>query len=332
MTRTRLGRRLVSIPAIFLGAAMFVLAAPVLLPVLAIVDLVTGWRRKRAMRLWAMVGDYLFHEVVGITASTVLWVLSGFGLWLGLPPLRRAHHRLQWWWTKALVGSMRRWLGLRLEIEGDHPGEGPLIVLSRHCSFGDALLPSVLLGADHRYELRHVLKRELVWDPCLDLVGNRLENHFVDRAPDDNTDELAAIAALAHGIARRQAAVIFPEGTFRTTERHDRAVERLRRRDPVLADRAARLQHVLPPRPAGTFALLDAAPQAEVLVLGHVGFEPFSSLAEILANVPFRNPVRVRMWTFERASVPDDHDERVRWLFERWEHLDAWVLDQHAPG
>ncbi|MCB0994333.1 MAG: lysophospholipid acyltransferase family protein [Acidimicrobiales bacterium] len=329
--QTKYGRRLVTIPGMLLTAIALAITAPILVPVLAVADLMTGWRRRRLLRLWAMASSYVWFELVGITVSGVLWTLSGFGLLMHVRAIRRAHHRLHWWWTGSLVRAMQRFLALELEIDGDLPHGRPLVVISRHCSFGDALLPSALLGEHHRYELRHVLKRELVWDPCLDLVGNRLENHFVDRAPDDNSSELEAIRSLAIGIRGAQAAVIFPEGTFRTPRRHERAVERLRGRQPHLADRAARMSHVLPPRPAGTGALLDAAPDADVLILGHVGFESFSSFAEIIANVPFRAPVRIRYWLHERATVPDDADARMAWLFEQWEHLDAWVASQRGP-
>jgi len=38
-----------------------------------------------------------------------------------------------------------------------------------------------------------VLKRELLADPCLDIVGNRLPNHFLDRHATDSGPELAAL-------------------------------------------------------------------------------------------------------------------------------------------
>jgi hypothetical protein len=55
----------------------------------------------------------------------------------------------------------------------------------RHASIGDTLLASALVGRPHGiFWLRYVLKRELLWDPCLDVVGNRLPHVFVDRASD----------------------------------------------------------------------------------------------------------------------------------------------------
>jgi hypothetical protein len=105
---------------------------------------------------------------------------------------------------------------------------------------------------------------------------------------------------------------------------------------PELAARAEALQHVLPPRPAGTLALLDGAPHADVVVLGHHGFEQFTSLKAIQRAVPFREPIRVWMWRVSRAQVPATRDERVDWLYEQWLALDRSVAarfpDTTHPG
>lgn len=64
------------------------------------------------------------------------------------------------------------------------------------------------------------MKQELLWDPCLDIVGNRLPNYFVDRAAKDTARELAHIASLARELAPGQRVVMYPEGTrFSETKR-----------------------------------------------------------------------------------------------------------------
>jgi hypothetical protein len=75
--------------------------------------------------------------------------------------------------------------------------------------------------------------------------------------------------------------------------------------------------------------LLDGAPDADVVILGHVGFEPFGSIPEILRNLGGTHSVRVRAWRFARAEVPVEHAARIDWLFDRWLELDAWIEDQH---
>ena len=73
-------------------------------------------------------------------------------------------------------------------MEGEADGaRGPYLLLVRHASSGDALLASSLVSAPNRMQLRCVLKRELLWDPCLDIVGNWLPNVFAERdAPDSS--------------------------------------------------------------------------------------------------------------------------------------------------
>ena len=60
---------------------------------------------------------------------------------------------------------------------------------------------------------RYVLKRELLADPCLDVVGQRLPNHFLDRQATDSTPELLALEELVTGIDESTVGIIFPEGT-----------------------------------------------------------------------------------------------------------------------
>ena len=202
-------------------------------------------------------------------------------------------------------------------------------MIGRHTSIGDAAIPAVLLGALLGLDVRYVVKRELQWSPCIDLVGHRLPHHFVERSTDDNRGELAAIRRVATGLDEHTSVVLFPEGTFHSDARHRRAVERLRSGSrPELARRAEQLQHLLPPRPAGTLALLDGAPDADVVVLGHLGLERFSSLRAIRRAVPFTAPVRVWLWRVPRAEIPEGVTARVDWLYDQWAALDASIAQR----
>jgi hypothetical protein len=61
----------------------------------------------------------------------------------------------------------------------------PVIVFLRYASVADTLLPAVFLANPNGLKLRYVLKHELLLDPCLDIVGNRLPNSFVQRSAGD---------------------------------------------------------------------------------------------------------------------------------------------------
>ena len=199
-------------------------------------------------------------------------------------------------------------------------------MLGRHTSIGDALIPAALFASRFDINTRYVLKDDLLWGPAFDLAGQRLRNHFVDRAPDDSTAEREAVQKLVDGLDDRSVAVIFPEGTFFSPARKERAVARLRELGhDEHARRAERLRYLLPPRPGGALALLAGAPQADAIIMGNIGFEKFTSLAAIYRSVPFRDPVRVWLWRVPNRDIPCDPLRQLDWLYDQWERLDKSI-------
>lgn len=328
-----LRRRSISIGALVGALVVATLAAPLLVVVAALVDVFERRRGWPHVRLFAMAYLAAAIELVGTLGAGVTWVVFGFGRGFHTRAAQRAHFGLQRWWTGALLTAAEKTLDLRIQVDDPAPAAaGNMIVLGRHTSIGDAVIPAVLLANLLGLDPRYIVKRSLMWSPCIDLVGHRLPHHFVERNADDNRGELAAIRAIGAGLDARTAVVIFPEGTFFTPQRRQRSLERLRNGSrPELAARAEQLRHLLPPRPAGTLALLDGAPHADVVVLGHLGFEQFTSLAAIRRAVPFRAPVRVWMWRVPRAEVPEGVQARVDWLYDQWLTLDRTVAE-HLAG
>ena len=330
-----LRRRSISITAVIATMVLAVMFAPILFAAAALVDVFTHRRGWPHVRLTAMAILAVVIEFVGTTAAGLAWMVFAGGRLFHTRAAQHAHFALQRWWTGALLTAAERTLHLRIQVEDPAPAvRGNAIVIGRHTSIGDAAIPAVLLGNLLRLDTRYVVKRALMWSPCIDLIGHRLPHHFVERNADDNRGELTALRAIATGLDDRTSVVIFPEGTFFTPERRVRAIERLRNGSrPELAERAEHFEHVLPPRPAGTLALLEGAPHADIVVLGHLGFEQFNSLGAIRRAVPFRAPVRVWMWRIPRAQVPVDREARVDWLYEQWFALDRSVAARmHRPG
>ena len=143
-------------------------------------------------------------------------------------------------------------------------------------------------------EVRYVLKEDLQWDINIDLVGHRMGHVFVDRTPENLEDELAPIRELGQRIDDDSTGVIFPEGTFFSEKRKARAVASLRKINDHHADIAAELQYLLPPRPAGTLALFEGAPDADIIMFGHVGFEAFGTIGDILDNLGTNQAIVLR--------------------------------------
>jgi 1-acyl-sn-glycerol-3-phosphate acyltransferase len=324
---TRWRRRAMTLPAYGVALVALGLLSPFVLPVVAGVDLCTDRRfpRTRCV-LFAFV--YLACEVGGLVASAALWL--GRPLWPREQWLAR-HYALQTAWAGTLFRAASRLFGFRTEITGDDAaGAGPLLVFIRHASVADTLLPAVFLTGRQGLRLRYVLKRELLWDPCLDVVGQRLPNLFVRRDGTDTAAEVAAVRALAVRLAPTEGVLVYPEGTRFTPAKQARRLAEIAARDLGRHARVSTLRRVLPPRLGGPLALLDACPEADVLVVAHTGFEGIETFGDTWAGSLIGRRVRVALWRVPRATIPRSDDERARWLDDLWEGVDAWVVEHEA--
>lgn len=301
-----------------IAAVALTVLLPVWAPLAVIADLVRGRTRVPTARLLAFALGWSWLETVGVAAATWLW-LTGRGR------DHRRHYALQRWWAANLMGVLRRTTGLTIEVSGvEALSPGPVVVLCRHASLADSLVSAWVVTSLAAKQPRYVLKRELLADPCLDVVGNRLPNHFLDRDAADSAGELSALTALAQGLGHDDVAIIFPEGTRAAPTKRTRALARIAERDPERAERLAGLQHLLPPRPAGTAALLAGSPDSDVVIAWHTGFEGLDTFGGILRSLARGAPrVRFAAIRIARDDVPssDDVPALTVWLDERW--LDA---------
>lgn len=325
------GRRVVTISLYLTLGVLWWLGAPLLLSVALALDLATGGVRRRARtRAFGFFGLYLMAEWLGVLAALLLGLFTLGGWLVGPARYLALNAALQRVWTEALFrGSV--WLfGMKVEVEGlEHARRGPLLLFVRHTSTADTVLAASLVANPHRLLLRYVLKRELLWDPCLDLVGKRLPNAFVDRRSAQRDAEVDAVARLAHELDPHSAALIYPEGTRFEPAKLARSVAKLRELGlPHLAAIADRYRRVLPPRLGGPLALLAAAPGVDVVFLEHTGFEGAATFASFWRGGLVGQTVRVRLRRVAAAEVPQTG--RDAWLFERWAELDEWVCAQPA--
>lgn len=322
-----LGRRLLTIPTVWVLAVVVFVLAPLALPLAAGFDLVTRRHGWPTTRMVAFAVTALWIETT--SEIRLLWALAT----RAFRRTDRTHedHHLIAWWVGRLVRGAERVCGIRFEVEGPADlGPGPLLVFAQHVSVVDAIYPAHLLENVHHRYVRYVLTRGLRFDPCLDIVGHRLPNWFVARGASDNAAELAALRTLATGMEGDEVAVIFPGGGLFTPERRARAAERLDELGAPQAGAAARLRNVMPPRPGGIHAFFEAGPDAHVLIVGHVGFEALASIKRLWQVLPVRQPIRIRVWRHERSEVPEDEQGRLDWMYERWAAMDDWIEEQQA--
>jgi 1-acyl-sn-glycerol-3-phosphate acyltransferase len=290
----------------------------------------SGWVALRSASVLLL---YLSCEVVGLAASAALWIW-GRAARVDTERWRNAHFRLQAWWGTTLFRGLVILFGLRVEIEdGAELSRGPYVLLLRHASTFDTLLAAALVSRPHRIQLRYVLKRELLWDPCLDIVGNRLPNIFVDRFSANPSREIPRLRELAHGIGARDGVLIYPEGTRFSRAKRARAIERFRREGKgQLLEYARGLEFILPPQPGGTLGILEAAPDADVVVCAHTGFEGATSLAAIWNGALLHQTLRIQFRRIPRRAIPSGRDAAFDWLRDEWRRVDAWIAERADVG
>ena len=283
-----------------------------------------------AIRLLAFLWVYLAAETFGLLALLAIWVASGFGAraaWL-----QERTWSFQQLWAAVLFGAARGLMGLKLGVEGDgEVAPGPVIVLVRHASILDNLLPSVLVARAHRIHLRYVLKRELLSDPCLDVAGKRLPNYFVRRGTGEAV-ERENIRRLAEGLTSRDGILLYPEGTRFTPERRERLLAAVAERDAERAQRLGRVENLLPPKVGGFLALLEGAPDADVVVMAHAGLDGLRLISDIWQGALVGRTIAVRFERTARSEIPEDPAARVQWLDDAWLRADGWVAGRLAAG
>ncbi|MEQ1704089.1 MAG: hypothetical protein ABMA25_28615, partial [Ilumatobacteraceae bacterium] len=114
-------------------------------------------------------------------------------------------------------------------------------------------------------------------------------------------------------------------------KKRERAIAKITERDPERGQRLAALQHLLPPRPAGSLALIEGCPHAEVIIAWHVGFDGLDTFGGILRHLARRpRPVQFHARRIARADVPEG-EAFTRWLDEMWLQSDAAVHALLSP-
>ncbi|MDX6665047.1 MAG: hypothetical protein QOG68_1253, partial [Solirubrobacteraceae bacterium] len=190
-------------------------ALTVLLPVALVVGVIVDcilWLRRRkpfmAVRLVAMAWCFLLNELRGIVSLTVINLVNGGR---DTPRRRRMVYNLRIAWARTHLASIRTLFGLKFEIEGlEHAGPGPVVVLIRHASIIDNMLPDAVVGHAHGLGLRYIIKRELQMLPTIDMGGRWVPTIFVRRGSKDTQGEVARLRGLAHDLGPGEGILVYP--------------------------------------------------------------------------------------------------------------------------
>jgi 1-acyl-sn-glycerol-3-phosphate acyltransferase len=334
VSRAQLFRRVVMAPAIIaLTAAVWVTLPLWLLVAAALSPLVPG--RWRVPRLAWLAILYATTESLLLLVMLGYWLASGFGRKVRSPYWEGLHYDLVQGVLWVFFVEARRVLKLDIVTEGPtpdvFPGQ-PLLVCSRHAGPGDSFTLIHTLTDWYEREPRVVLKDTLQWDPAIDVLLHRIPARFISPNPRDGEDLETQIRALATDLDENDAFVIFPEGGNFTAARRDKAIARLRRLGlEKMAHRAEAMTNVLAPRPGGFLAALEAAPEADVVMVAHTGVDHMLTVGDIWRELPMDKRLIMRWWRVPRAEIPEGRDAQIDWLFGWWERIDQWV-EENRPA
>lgn len=328
-------RRVVLAPAVVVLALLVLVTLPAWLVLVAAVSALVS-SRLRPLRLLWMMACYLVAEAVVLVAMFGLWLAAGFGWKKRSPVFQRAHYALTGWFLRLMFRQARWVLRLQVVVQGPHPDVAapgrPELVFCRHAGPGDSFILVHALVNWYAREPRIVLKGTLQWDPAIDVLLNRLPNHFIAPGQLASDQVETQIARLAGNLDDNDALVIFPEGGNFTPARRLRAIARLHALGlHAMAARAERMRHVLAPRPGGVLAALDAAPRGGVVFVAHTGLDRMLTVADVWRELPMDKKIVMRWWWVPREDIPAGREQRIDWLYDWWARIDRWVERHRVP-
>jgi 1-acyl-sn-glycerol-3-phosphate acyltransferase len=291
--------------------------------------------RRRILRLCLFALSYLAVELASLTAAGVLWLRhvgsrrnSREQSWV------TGNERLLAWALGRMLLAGERWLEFHVTVVASSDlsplsGTDPLLVLARHGGPGDSFALVHLLMTRYDRGVRIVLKDILQLDPLIDVMLNRLDCCFLSSPSGEGGDMIDRVSAMAQRLGPGDALLLFPEGANWTPHRRQRAIRRLHRDQKSEAARAATLMtNVLPPRPGGVLACLEARPDLRVVVVAHAGLDRVVNARQAWRQLPITTPMVVRAWP--TADVPAGQEARLAWLTLEWAVVDEWVEAYHA--
>ena len=318
---------------------LFVLVTVLFVPgvvVAFVVDLALWLRRRKpwmAVRLLAMAWWFLLGELRGIAGARgdLAPHRRPAGRGIAAPPALvstalRSTGRAA---TSAASGSCS---GCASRSRGwSWPGPGPLLVLIRHASIIDNTLPDAVIGRAHGIGLRFVLKRELQMIPTIDIGGRWVPTIFVRRGGGD-TERRGRPPARARARPRARRGVLdLPGG-------HPLHAEKLARAQELIAERQPESRRS--PPGCSTCCRRGSAARSRCSTRRAAPTSWSAATSASTASSTSRDiwrgglvgtTVRVSFWRHPAAEVPAGREERIAWLYERWQTLDDWIGEQTAP-
>jgi len=296
---------------------LLVITLPVTLIAALLVSTLPAYRG--AVRALVFLLCFVACEVAGVVISAAIWLRYRGNQ----KEFLNANYKLQFGWSAALMNCARRIFALTFHVHNSEALNGPaVLMLPRHASIADTVLPMTYYAIPQNIPLRYVLKKELQWDPCLEIVGNRLPNYFVDRVSQNSDEEVARVVALLDSMPPEEGLLLYPEGTRFSESKHKQLNAKASANpDSEHAQQLARWPKLLPPRLGGCLGLLSANKYHDLLFFAHSGFEGSASFIELMNGSWSHSEVHLEFWRIPYEDIPTGTAEQTKFLFEQWDKM-----------
>ncbi len=336
---------------------LWVVLAPLALAAAVAAGFYTG-RGTSFVQAWGYLTLYVTSEVVGtvvsapfetgrvcfLTVCTCKWIncATVYALLRGAWPYSSAfkvpHARVATAWCSALAVLGHWVIGKRIFVRLPENGvrsDRPIIVVMRHVSTNDVVLSPYVFGWKLGFNLRMVMKKELLWDPFIEASGTRCDNYFIDRWNKSEMDlEVRGVSQLMEPPyvdcdGRCKGITIYPEGTRLTAAKRAAVLSSMEKANSPHLEHARLLKCTLPPRTKGLLSLMQAGPDADLLFMGHVGYDDAPDLLSVVRGDIFNSPLSIRIWRIPSEDVPKDEAGKIRVILDKWSELDQWCHEEN---
>jgi hypothetical protein len=122
--------------------------------------------------------------------------------------------------------------------------------------------------------------------------------------------------------------LLFPEGTRASPSRRAKILDELAASasmTPALLARAQALRHLLPPRLGGLRILLGDVAHADLVIIGHVGFEGIRGWSDLTSGALVGRRIHIRLWRLAARELPTELEPRLLAVLDAWQRLDQWI-------
>ncbi|MFQ3346934.1 MAG: 1-acyl-sn-glycerol-3-phosphate acyltransferase [Candidatus Azotimanducaceae bacterium] len=304
-------RRLFTISTLTLATILAAVLAPLVFTSAFVMSFFPKF--KTTPQAMCFIYGFIGYEWIGLGKFAWVWLR-----YHEIEERMRQDRNVQFWWGRSLFEMGKRLFKLKIEVTGEDALLGNCaLVLCRHTSMADTVLPLLFFGQARAEGLRYVLKQELRYLPCLDIGGHRLPNVFVDRSGSDSAKAIKNVTRLMQEAPDDQSVLIYPEGTRFTRKKH----QQLAVKHPNLKEQLERWPDLLPPRLGGVRGMLDANPGKDLVFLAHAGFEGSADINDLLSGGWLNQHVRIHFWRVPFAELPTQ--EHTDFLFNQWDIMQA---------